>query len=153
MNARQIHAVLAAGVDNPALISAWRSEPARLPPRHRTWQPGPRRIVEVRGLDDQGSSQRRAPAAPRHIPAHGGRRAGDRSVRRLCRVPRVIRQSYAAATTERTHDVVQFIAHWIDPSVDIHALRGDIVRHEQALVLLNDTEADVVSGAGGAPAA
>ena len=55
---------------------------------------------------------------------------------------------YAPATTERTHDLVQFIGQWIDPSVDIQALLGDIVRHEHALVLLNATpEPDVASGA------
>ena len=30
VNARQVHAVLAAGVENPTLISRWRAEPARL---------------------------------------------------------------------------------------------------------------------------
>ena len=30
MNARRVHAVLAAGVENPTLISEWRAEPARL---------------------------------------------------------------------------------------------------------------------------
>ena len=30
MNARRVHAVLAAGVENPTLITAWRVEPARL---------------------------------------------------------------------------------------------------------------------------
>lgn len=148
MNARQVHAVLAAGVENPALISTWRTEPTRLlrlgiepgcldldalwkfagltiKVRHngvRQQLPGTFRLMAVAGLE---------------IGLFADYAAFRVSSGRM----------YAATTSQRAHDLVQFMVHWIDPSVGIHALLGDIVRHEQALLLLNATPApEAVSG-------
>ena len=142
MNARRVHAVLAAGVENPTLISGWRAEPARLirlgidpagfdldavwkfsgltiKVRHnavRQLLPGTFRLMTIAGLEI-------------------GLFADYAAFRKASG------QSYAATTTQRTHDLVEFIAGWIDPSVPLHALLGDIVRHEHALVCLNTPQA------------
>jgi hypothetical protein len=138
VNARRVHAVLAAGVENPTLIARWRAEPARLgrlgvdpacfdldalwkfagltiKVRHngvRQQLPGTFRLMALAGLEI-------------------GLFADYAAFRQATG------QRYAAATPQRTHDLVAFITDWIDPSVPVHALLGDIVRHEHALVCLN----------------
>jgi hypothetical protein len=138
VNARRVHAILAAGVENPTLITGWRAEPARLTRlgvdaesfdlnalwkfagltikvRHngvRQQMPGTFRLMALAGIEI-------------------GLFADYAAFRKASG------QRYAAATTERTHDLVEFIATWVDPSVPIHALLDDIARHEYALVRLN----------------
>ena len=138
MNARRVHAVLAAGVENPTLIAKWRAEPSRLSRlgvdpacfdldalwkfagltikvRHngvRQQLPGTFRLMAVAGLEI-------------------GLFADYAAFRNASG------QRYAAATTQRIHDIVEFILNWIDMAVPVHALLADIVRHEHALVCLN----------------
>lgn len=138
MNARQVHAVLAAGVENPALISGWRAEPDRLvrlgiDPQcldlDALWKFSGLTIkVRHNGVRQQ------LPCTFRLMAAGGLELAlfADYAAFRSASEPR-----YATTTTQRTHDLVQFIASWIDPSVPLHALLGDIARHEHALVCLN----------------
>lgn len=45
-------------------------------------------------------------------------------------------QPLAVAIAQRTHDLVEFITGWIDPSVPVHVLLADIARHEHAMVRL-----------------
>ena len=145
MNARRVHAVLAAGVEDPTLIAAWRTDPARLvrlgikpesldlnalwkfagltiKVRHnavRQQLPGTFRLMSVAGLE---------------ISVFADYAAYRKS----------LGQRYAAETTQRTHDVVQFIKSWTDPDLTVHALLCDIARHEHALLSLGTPTASEV---------
>lgn len=138
MNARQVHAVLAAGVQDPTLISKWRGDPARLV----------RLGIDPACLDldalwkfsgltikiRHNAVRQQLPHTFRLMAAAGLELSvfADYAAFR-----KVSGQPYAAATTQRTHELVQFIMSWIDPAVPTHLLLGDIARHEQALVFLN----------------
>lgn len=142
MNARRVHAVIAAGVENPAMISAWRAEPARLT----------RLGVDAASLDldalwkfagltikvRHNGVRQQLPGAFR-LMAVAGLEIGLFADYAACR--KASGQQFASTTTRRTHDLVEFITKWIDPSVPIHALLGDIVRHEHALLCLNQPPA------------
>jgi hypothetical protein len=149
VNARRVHAVLAAGVENPTLISEWRAEPARLvrlgiDPEcldlDALWKFSGLTIkVRHNGVRQQ------LPCTFRLMAAAGLEISlfADYAAFRKASGER-----YAAATAQRTHDLVQFIASWIDRSVPIHALLGDIARHEHALVCLNTPSPADVRGDG-----
>ena len=156
MNARQVHAVLAAGVENPALISAWRTEPTRLlrlgvepgtldldalwkfagltiKVRHngvRQQLPGTFRLMAVAGTGDRACSPTMRPSACR--PGNGMRRR--------------LRSGHATLCSS--------LRQWLNPSVqDPCRFWGTSLRHEQALLLLNATPHLGLSGSrdGGAP--
>jgi hypothetical protein len=138
VNARQVHAVLAAGVENPMLIAGWRTEPARLV----------RLGIEPESLDlnalwkfagltvkvRHNGVRQQLPGTFRLMAAAGLEISlfADYAAFR-----KASGQPYGTATTQRTHDVVQFITSWIDPALTVHALLCDIARHEHALVCLN----------------
>ena len=135
MNARQVHAVLAAGVDNPVLISTWQTEPTRL--LRLGVEPGTLDLdalwkfvgltIKVR----HNGVRQQLPGTFR-LMAVAGLEIGLFADYAAFRVSSG--QGYAATTTQRTHDLVQFMTQWLNPSVRIHSLLGDIVRHEQALL-------------------
>ena len=141
MNARQVHAVLAAGVQNPGLIARWRAEPQLLlglgiqpesldlealwhfaglttKVRHnavRQELPMTFRLMGVAGLEIEIFAAYSAFRASSGCP-------------------------YAATTAARTHDLGEFLQNWLDVGRTDHALLWDLFRHEQALGLLNTTE-------------
>jgi hypothetical protein len=142
VNARRVHAVIAAGVDDPMLIARWRTEPARLG----------RLGIEPQSLDlnalwkfagltikvRHNSVRGQLPGTFRLMAIAGleiGLFADYAAFRKASGQP------YAAATTERTHDIVEFITGWIDPALTAHSLLCDIARHEHALISLNTAPA------------
>jgi hypothetical protein len=138
VNARQVHAVLAAGVENPTLISRWRSEPDRLlrfgidPARFdldALWKFAGL-TIKVR----HNNVRQQLPCTFR-LMAAAGLEISLFADYAACR--KASGQPYAAATTQRTHELVHFIKQWIDPSVPAHVLLGDIATHEETLVCLN----------------
>lgn len=138
MNARRVHAVLAAGVENPTRIATWRAEPSRL--RGLGVDPACLDLDALWKFTGLTIKVR-----------HNGVRQQLPGTFRLMAVARLeiglfadygaFRQAsgrgYAASTTQRTNDLVAFILDWIDPSAPVQALLGDIARHEHALVCLN----------------
>lgn len=138
MNARRVHAVLAAGVEDPTLITAWRVEPARLTrlgvnpaafDLDALWKFAGLTIkVRHNGVRQQ------LPCTFRLMAVAGieiGLFADYAASRKASG------QRYATTTPERTSDLVVFITNWIDPSVPIHAMLGDVARHEHTLAMLN----------------
>jgi hypothetical protein len=134
MTARRVHAVLAAGIENPALIARWRAEPEllrghgvdpalvdldklwkfaglTLKVRHnglREELPGAFRLMNLAGLEIE------------LFAAY----ATDRATRRAALAP----------TTEgRALDLLAFLEGWLDRDVPAHALLWDLIRHERAL--------------------
>jgi hypothetical protein len=137
MSARQVHAVIAAGVDNPLLVARWEREPERLAAqgidgggvdlealakfagltvkvRHNNLRddlPLTFRLLNVAGLEIEVFAAYAVFRAER-----GGR--------------------YAPTTAERTRDLIAFLGEWHDPNRREHVLLWDLIRHEDAIARL-----------------
>jgi hypothetical protein len=137
VTARRVHAVLAAGVENPALIARWRDEPELL----LRYGVEPAEVdldalwkfagltIKVRHnalRDDLPLTFRLMSVAGIEIDLFAAY-AGERAARgaRLART-----------TEERTLDLIAFLAGWLDRTEPVHALLWDIIRHERALAQL-----------------
>jgi hypothetical protein len=134
MNARRIHAVLAAGVENPALIARWRADPELLrghgvepsqvdldalwrfagltvKVRHNVLRdelPASFRLMNIAGLEIELFASYASERA-----AQGAR---------------------LAPTTEgRALDLLGFLEGWLDRDNTAHALLWDLIRHERAV--------------------
>ena len=138
MTARQVHAILAAGVENPELIARWRRDPRPLldhgvepgsidlaalwmfagltvKVRHngiREDFPLTFRLMNVAGLDIEVFASYAAFRAS----------AGEQ---------------YATTTEARARDLIIFLEHWLDLDRTDHPLLWDLIRHEQALARLS----------------
>ena len=138
MTARQIYAVLAAGIENPHLFERWQKNPGSLRAygidpdcfdldalrkfagltvkvRHnglREWLPMTFRLLNVAGLEIEVFAAYAIFRASKNL-------------------------RYAATTEERTDDLMAFLEHWLNFSNTEHALLWDMIRHEQALAQLN----------------
>jgi hypothetical protein len=134
MTARQVHALIAAGVENPLLVARWENEPQRLAAqgldandvdldalakfagltvkvRHNALRndlPLTFRLLNVAGLEIEVFAAYAAFRAQ-----HGGR--------------------YAATTAERTRELIAFLDDWLDRDRREHVLLWDLIRHEDAL--------------------
>ena len=134
MSARRIHTVLAAGVDNPALIARWRAEPELL--RGHGVEPSQvdlDALWRFAGL----TAKVRHHALREELPA-------SFRLMNLAGLEIELFTSYAseraaqgaklAPTTEgRTLDLLVFLEGWLDRDNTAHALLWDLIRHERAL--------------------
>lgn len=134
MNARRVHAVLAAAVQSPDLIPRWQAEP------HLLAQLG----IEPQSLDLQGLWKFAGLTVKvRH---NGVRQILPLTFRLLSLAGLEIDlfaayaahrattgQRLAAATHERASELRDFLEEWLDRDRVVHALVWDIVRHEQTL--------------------
>lgn len=137
MIASQVHAVIAAGLENPALLARWREEPNLLRKcgvdpdavdldalwkfaglttkvRHnglRADLPLTFRFLNVAGLEIEVF------ASYASFQASEGRR-------------------YAATSEARSYDLLLFLEQWLDFGKRVHALLWDLMRHEMALARL-----------------
>jgi hypothetical protein len=134
MSARQIHTILAAGVDNPALIARWRAEPELL--RGHGVEPSQ---VDLDALW-------RFAGLTVKVRHHALREELPASFRlmNLAGLEIELFASYAseraaqgaklAPTTEgRALDLLGFLEGWLDRDNTAHALLWDLIRHERAL--------------------
>lgn len=137
MNARQVHAVLAAGVHNPGLIVRWRRHPA---------------LLEAHGVDpaalDLDALWKFAGLSVKV--RHNRLREAYPLTFRLLHVAgleievfasyasfRAARgQGFAGTTEERSADLIAFLEGWLDPGDRNHALLWDVIRHEHAVATL-----------------
>jgi hypothetical protein len=134
MNASQVHAVLAAGLENPTLIARWRHEPDLLRKcgvdpdtidldalwkfaglsvkvRHNGLRgdlPLTFRLLNVAGLEIEVFS------------SYASFRAAEG-------------KSYASTSEARSQDLLMFLEHWLDADNHAHALLWDLMRHELTL--------------------
>jgi hypothetical protein len=134
MSGRRIHALVAAGVDNPALISRWRAEPELL--RGHGVEPSQVDLdalwrfagltVKVRhnALRDE------LPASFRLMNISGV----EIELFASYASERAAQGARLAPTTEgRTLDLLGFLEGWLDRDNTAHALLWDLMRHERAL--------------------
>ena len=128
MTARQVHAVLAAGVDDPALLAGWEQDPERLR-AHGIETIDLDAIRKFAGLtakvrhnllrDDLPLTFRLLNVAGLEIEVFAAYAA--------------VRRKFAATTAERIRDLVAFLDGWVDRERREHVLLWDLIRHEAAI--------------------
>jgi hypothetical protein len=137
VNARRVHAVLAAGVQNPALIEAWRRDPALL--RGHGIEPAE---IDLDALWKFAGLSLKV--------RHNGIREDLPLTFRLLHVAELAIDAFASYAARRAgeggrlgdtaearaRDFVEFLSGWLDLARTPHALLWDMVRHERALAQL-----------------
>jgi hypothetical protein len=137
VNARRVHAVLAAGVQDPALIAAWRRDPEQL------------RALGVDPAEVDLDALWKFAGLTVKV-RHNGIREDLPLTFRLLHVTELaidVFASYAARCADegrrlgagaeaRARDFVEFLEGWLDLERPAHALLWDLVRHERALARL-----------------
>jgi hypothetical protein len=144
MKARRVHAVIAAGLENPELLARWQREPGLLrgcgvdpdkidldalwkfagltaKVRHnglRADLPLTFRLLNVAGLEIEVFA------------SYASFRASEGG-------------SYANTSEARTQDLLTFLEHWLDFDRHEHALLWDMMRYELALTRLSRLSVDV----------
>jgi hypothetical protein len=145
MNARNVHAVIAAGVQHPNLLAKWQMEPDFL--RRQGIAPETIDLTALRKFAGLTVKVR-----------HNGLRFDLPLTFRLMSLAEldiVVFSAYAihcAATghrygktsSERTRDLISFLEKWLDLEHKNHSLLWDMIRHEQALAQLKKS-ADEIS--------
>jgi hypothetical protein len=137
VNARQVHAVLAAGVQSPDLIERWQLDP---------------RALEVHGIAqgalDLGTLWKFAGLSTKV--RHNQLRARFPLTFRLLHVAGMeievfasygsyrstTGQRFASSTEQRAVDLIAFLKDWLDLRQRSHSMLWDLVRHEEALMSL-----------------
>jgi hypothetical protein len=140
MTPARVHTVLAAGIENPALIARWRAEPDLLrghgiepsqvdldalwrfagltvKVRHNALRdelPESFRLMAVTGIDAE------------LFASYASERAAQRA-------------KLAPTTEGRALDLLAFLEGWLDRETCAHALLWDLIRHERALCRLGRT--------------
>lgn len=154
MNAREVHAVLAAGVQNPSLIVNWRENPAILARRGITPD-----LIDLTGLWKFAGLTVKV--------RHNGLRPHLPLTFRLLSVADLEievfgayaefcsarSQSYAPTLEGRAQNLFAFLENWLRPEIPEHAQLRELIRHEAALMQLckpdatmdGDTEEPVAS--------
>lgn len=137
MTARRVHAVLAAGVHNPFLITQWQESPQFL--LSQGIEPASLDLAALRkfaGLTVKvrhNGLRRQFPVTFRYISLAGIEIDVFASYAIFSAAKR---RPYANTPTERARDLIAFLRQWLDFDRPEHAILWDLIRHEQALALL-----------------
>jgi hypothetical protein len=140
VSAQRIHTVVAAGVDNPALIARWRAQPELL--RGHGVEPSQIDLdalwrfagltVKVR----HNALREELPASFRLMSLAGL----EIELFASYAIERAAQGARLAPTTEgRTLDLMVFLEGWLDRDNTAHALLWDLIRHERARARLART--------------
>lgn len=143
MTARRVHAMIAAGVENPLLAAGWAAKGTELDldalakfaglgakVRHnglRQDLPLTFRLLDVAGIAIEVFAAYAAFRAER-----GG--------------------NYAATIEERTRDLIAFLGDWLDRERRDHVLLWDLIRHEEAIARLTKSEPNAGAATAKTPA-
>ncbi len=137
MSLARVHAVMAAGVEQPRLLARWRAQPARL--RALGVEPGEIDLDALAKFAGLSVKVRHNPLRAlfplsfrlMHVTAMEieafAAYAAHRSERRL---------GYAATMPERARDLIAFLDDWLDPRVRSHGLLRDALHYEEAIARL-----------------
>lgn len=138
MTARKVHAVLAAGVQNPNLIARWQKDPQFL--LGQGIEPDTIDLAALwkfAGLTVKvrhNGVRQELPMTFRLMSLAGLEIEVFASYATFCASKR---QQYAATPEGRTRDLIAFLGQWLNLDVANHSLLWDLIRHEQALARLN----------------
>jgi hypothetical protein len=147
MIANRVHAIIAAGLQHPELLTLWQQEPDQL--RDYGVEPGDLDLNALWKFAGLTAKVR-----------HNGLRQDLPLTFRLLNVAGLeieVFASYASfAATEkrqfantavgRAQDLLSFLEHWLDFDKRAHALLWDLIRYELALTQLSRTAADFQGG-------
>ncbi len=137
MTARRVHSVLAAGVQNPALISRWQKDPQIL--RGQGIEPGTIDLTALwkfAGLTIKvrhNGMRNDLPMTFRLMSLAGLEIEVFASYATFCSSKR---RRFAATPEGKARDFIAFLEQWLDFGATHHLLLWDLIRHEQALALL-----------------
>jgi hypothetical protein len=140
MIASQVHAVIAAGLENPALLARWRQEP---------------NLLRQCGVDPEGvdlDALWKFAGLTTKV-RHNGLRGDLPLTFRLLNVAGLEIEvfasyasfqayegrQYASTAEERSRDLSLFLKEWLDFGKREHALLWDLIRHEMTLARLRKT--------------
>lgn len=157
MSLARVHAVMAAGVENPRLLEQWREQPALL--RAHGVDP------DAFDLDALGKFAGLS-VKVRHNPLRPLLQTSFRLMS-VAAIEIALFSAYAAhrsrqelgyanTVSARSRDLIEFIGAWIDPDDRVQRLLWDIVRYEDALARLGPwraqaAEANAVADTADAP--
>jgi hypothetical protein len=138
MTARKVHAVLAAGVNSPHLITQWQKDPSFL--ISQGIEP---RTIDLNALWSftgltlkvrHNGTRQELPLSFRYMSIVGLDLHVFASYAAFCTA-----NGYHFAPTPqgRTRDLVAFLEQWLDLEDRSHSILWDLLRHEQALTQLN----------------
>jgi|SRR5947209_3792895 len=137
MNARNVQAVLAAGVHSPNLLAKWQQDPAFL--RSKGIEPHTIDLAALRKFAGLSVKVK-----------HNGLRFDFPLTFRLMGLAELdipVFADYAThcaetghrlakTSAQRARDLISFLETWIDPGQKKHSVLWDVIRHEQALAQL-----------------
>jgi len=146
MNARNVHAVIAAGVHQPNLLAKWQGDPGFL--RSKGIAPEAIDLAALRKFAGLTVKVR-----------HNGLRLDLPLTFRLMSLAELGIEVFSAYATQcatnghrygktsadRTCDLISFLETWLDFKQRNHSLLWDIIRHEQALALLRNSTAEIAT--------
>src|SRR5215470_2056585 len=138
MTASRVHAVIAAGLENPHLLARWRDEPDLL--RNCGVDPNDLDLDALRKFAGLATKVR-----------HNGLREDLPQTFRLLNVAGLEidvfaayasfcaseGRRYADTAEARAQDLLSFLEHWLDFDILTHALLWDVIRYELALTRLS----------------
>ena len=149
MNARNVHAVIAAGVHHPTLLSKWQMDSGLL--RSKGIAPEAIDLAALRkfaGLTLKVRHNGLRPDLPLTFRLMSLAELGIEVFSAYATHCDATGHRYGKTTAERTRDLIAFLEGWLDLKQRNHSLLWDMIRHEQALAVLR-RYANEVSGVAG----
>jgi hypothetical protein len=146
MTARQVHAVIAAGLENVSLVDRWQEEPERL--REQGIDPAAIDLTALRkfaGLTVKVRHNQLREDLPLtfRLMNVAGLEIEVFSAYAAFRAP----HGFAATTGQRMLDFMAFLEAWLDCKRREHAMLWDLIRHEHALARLTKEVASTATDA------
>jgi hypothetical protein len=139
MNARNVHAVIAAGVHHPTLLAKWQEDSAFL--RSKGIVPETIDLSALRkfaGLTVKVRHNGLRPDLPLTFRLMGIAELGIEVFSAYATHCDATGHRYGKTSAERTADLVSFLEGWLDLKQRNHSLLWDMIRHEQALARLRN---------------
>jgi hypothetical protein len=143
MNARNVHAVIAAGVHRPTLLARWQVDSALL--LSKGIAPETINLSAVRkfaGLTVKVRHNGLRPDLPLTFRLMSMAELGIEVFSAYAMHCDETGHRYGKTSAERTRDLISFLERWLDLDQRNHSLLWDMIRHEQALALLRNTTAE-----------
>ena len=152
MNARNVHAVIAAGVHHPTLLSKWQMDSALL--RSKGIAPETIDLPALRkfaGLTLKVRHNGLRPDLPLTFRLMGLAELGIEVFSEYATHSDATGHRYGKTSAERTRDLIAFLEDWLDLKQRNHSLLWDMIRHEEALAQIRRSTNEVLSAAADNP--